>query len=1181
MQLCPLFPLRKIRRNVGYLLFAAVLLVAAVAAYLEFVATNAWSSVHDGLQKDQTAYIKPPVRREILINPDSEVYEGDNRWTSRYIPQPWSPEYKGQANLHVFEDWCGSSIAKLRKHLHYPLYPHNRSTVKKLAVSPSWTNYGLRIFGYIHPYTDGEFLFAVASDDNCEFWLSPDENPDNVKLCAYVGKTGKEWTAPGEYGKYASQISQPIRLQQQKRYYFELIHKQDHRGTDHVEVVWRLNQVKTMFTAIDSKSLSLYTDESSLKMNYVSHIPQTAASHVAVSRDASPPYGADMQREDPRDTFYQIPLLETSRLWGVLPECPYKPSYIIKGFPLVRYQGLKFVHLLYVYPNDYTRLTHMEHDNKCFYQQRSYYMERYGFSMYLQLDLPERNDMGFRFRDNENMRWRQKQKWESYGEMEQAEEEEYMNNEERLKGGVYSDYTIKKQRKLLYVRPINESRSWKEVRQMNEAGAQQQERLPVTNTREIKTPSEQHKKSRETEKQEETAKRSPNNNRSLRRNRRAKFQPAAEKPKSTTDTLVKGKKKNVEAAVQDDFRRNSLYEGMAEWSRDTQQSKLNGSINKAFKKDESKSTAADLVSSDVKDKDQHLAVLKGLKDNKIPLAVDAHRVAKNVTDASVDILDEAKIKDEVPERKADVAAGRNASVNLLDRPQYNRTAVLNKNKGPEHRDTNKKLPNLDKENTAILYMDKRNKENPNGSLPIEFVDDTNQINKINGLIDEVEHYAVSQKAKQQDSKKIVQKSNVLSSINEHKADAAPIIEQKSNAWMRNKGRKEEEEDKADKEMQRLSIDEGEDDTLDQWVLYGDFEDELNKYGIDPEVNWAQTFQVSTLDFQALRSDWIDLSCNVSGNLLISQSEAEAVVQAFMDKLDRKYPRQFSLQHIVNVEKRVDVSRGSRYLLELELEEWPGRRVRLAHYVYVLQNPERSKRQGINMQRADLQLRLCNPLGFQWNPKATVHFIVPVKNQARWMQQFITDMEKIYRATADSNFNIIIVDYDSTDMDIEQALKNSHLPRYQYLRLNGNFQRSAGLQAGIDLIEDDHSILFLCDLHIHFPLGFIDSVRKHCVEGRMAYAPIVMRLNCGATPQEPDGYWEVNGFGLLGIYKSDMNSVGGMNTRDFTDRWGGEDWELLDRILEAGLEVERLYLRNFFHYYHSRRGMWNHRVVREI
>ncbi|KAM9753952.1 beta-1,4-N-acetylgalactosaminyltransferase 3 [Menidia menidia] len=1027
------FPMKKLRRHGKYVLFGAALLIGLVAVYHEIVAAKAWSDT--GLNFDtgsnwRRAMFDQKVKRG--HQPDS--VPDSAAWISSYNPQSWKPEFKGKANLHVFEDWCGSSTADLRENLHYPLYPHSKTTVQKLAVSPQWINYGLRIFGYIHPYADGDFVFAVSSDDNSELWLSTDDSPVNLQLMACVGESGKEWTAPGEFEKYASQTSKPVRLSAQKRYFFEVIHKQNDRGTDHVEVAWQLLDHGFRFTVIESKYISLYADESALLMSDVAHIPQTAASHkkAPTKRHSA---AADMLRDDPRDTFYKVPLINGKFIQGVLPDCLYKPSYTIRNFVLQRYQGLEFIHISYVYPNDYTRLTHMEDEDSCFYPNARYYRRMSGFSRYMTFDQP-----GMQNKGNQGFGFQKKRSAHRENSFDQAD---WRDAEARLKqpdnalfpdyGDDYDDYVQRRRRKLFSLVPHET------------IGA-----LNSTHTG------------------------------------------------SSTEKLQNGQKRaSVQMKALNHLQHNRTEFKQEASVRNVKPVKQKGS-GRLAKRHKMKSSGRSV--------DTNAQVLAG------------------------------KEQLEAKQQPADGLEKLDSKQNMIQRNQKrNQTQIQTTTDFP-----------LPKTNGDVSPAKEHIFPYQQRLVTRQMESNLHNARHFTAPQREAKNFKVRSKKSETDPRK---GPKVI--VNRNRTDKKFHV-------LNRAGRR------------RVSL-------RDEQATFSPPTAETSPLVFDTQVNWNQTFQVTQQNLQGWRSDMIDLRCNISGNLLLSSSDALPIVETFMEHLNTQHNGRFTLMRVINVEKRPDGAQGSRYLLELELKDANGQLLRLAQYIYALIRHSRQHSRDFNFMLSKPQLVQCNPVGFRWNPDAMVHFVVPVKNQARWVQQLINDMEQLFRETGDTNFNLIITDYSSTDMDVRKALQKSSLPRYQYVKLSGNFERSAGLQAGIDQINDDHSIVFLCDLHIVFPPSIIDTIRKHCVEGYMAFAPIVLRLGCGVTPFEARGYWEVNGFGLLGIYKSDLIAVGGMNTMEYKDRWGGEDWELLDRILQRGLEVERIYLRNFFHHHHSKRGMWNRRM----
>ncbi|XP_051756947.1 LOW QUALITY PROTEIN: N-acetyl-beta-glucosaminyl-glycoprotein 4-beta-N-acetylgalactosaminyltransferase 1 [Ctenopharyngodon idella] len=1056
----------------------------------------------------------------------------------KFLRLPWKPEYKGQANLHVFEDWCGSSISQLRKNLHFPLYPHTRTTVKKIAVAPKWKNYGLRVFGFIHPYKDGDFQFAIASDDNSELWLSSDESPLNARLLVYVGQHGSEWTAPGEFSKFRSQTSKPVRLMSSRRYYFEVLHKQDDRGSDHVEVGWRPFLPGLKYDVIDSAYISLYTDESSLKMNSVRHIPQTLASHsLALQvKQRTETHSADMLKPDPRDSFYKIPMIDQSRLENVLPSCVYSPTYVVKDFPIARYQGLQFVYLSYVYPNDFTRLTQMEKKNKCFYRESPVYLEKFGFYKYMKMD-EEEDDQPVFFPKPDDF----------------LEEEEGVDPEETI---ISSNQPVRRTSPPYQMSRITASSKPDRLDRGSKSYVLQQER--------------QYSQLKEQE-----------------RSKRTKGERFYKHSLVVDDEMTEIRQSQAKGSA------GALESQSGSLNEQTGASEEHGDSQTSALVQRGRSLTWQLHDTGLPNKSKLTETasppVKGSSLFKLPQKSSLYVLANRILGSAGKPVVGTSVEKETNTNKIYITRPRPP----VSRPKppvevFPGVFLYQSRKTKRLVDLSSKWRSLKTQAAASLPW-------PNFSLMGHKTSTQTALLKHSHSSLPTEpgpHNKGDPTAFISDPDSLPPSSSEKRGhpgLNSSENSRPPVVQPTKISEMPGG---------SDMAPQSRGLEEGE------MSEYSYEEAEVRPLLTEEAINWQRTFSVNPVDFELLRSDWNDLRCNVSGNLQLAESEVIDVISQYMERLNERNGGIYTLVRIVNVEKRRDSARGNRYLVELLLMEGGKRVVRLSDYIYLLLHRSRLE-EGIESREGTMPSShhtpsktplpsgsstqthnttlwstswakplLCQPAMLEWRHDVMVHFVVPVKNQARWVQQFISDMELLHRETKDENFSVIIVDFQSDDMDVEQALRKSTVPRYEYLRREGNFERSSGLQMGVDNIEDSHSIVFLCDLHIHFPHNILETIRKHCVEGRLAFAPIVMRLDCGSSPLEPDGFWEVNGFGLFGIYKSDFDKIGGMNTEEFKDRWGGEDWELLDRVLQNGLEVERLRLRNFYHYFHSKRGMWN-------
>ncbi|XP_065659547.1 uncharacterized protein LOC100206109 [Hydra vulgaris] len=289
--------------------------------------------------------------------------------------------------------------------------------------------------------------------------------------------------------------------------------------------------------------------------------------------------------------------------------------------------------------------------------------------------------------------------------------------------------------------------------------------------------------------------------------------------------------------------------------------------------------------------------------------------------------------------------------------------------------------------------------------------------------------------------------------------------------------------------------------------------------------------------------------------LVDNQKAEEVMQIFLEALNGT----FTNPDIVHIEENKEEILGKRYFVEVDVIN-SGSTYRSSGWFFKYKNGS-----------------VCKPSGYVWRSNEKIYLLTPVKNQSRWFKFLVDSLNHIITTTGEKSLHLIVVDYESNDGNVSEILTSTKFP-YTLLLKKGNFSKVKGLNAAVKSIIEDDALMFVLDLQIQIPLFLFDSIRKHTFKGQTTYVPVMLRLGCGQHPfyteVEYGSIWQEIGYGMISIFKSDWNKIGGMDEKRFGERWGGEDWELIDRVLKNKIEVIHHRIPGYYHLYHSTRGTWD-------
>lgn len=185
----------------------------------------------------QTRLLATAIIATTAVTGCSSIQSPGTALSPNNLPAPAATTKEFKQGVVYRDYWLnvsGESVDALRSDARFPAKPDGFDVLTKLEGPINWGDkYGARVQALVTPPSSGNYTFYIASDDYAELWLSSDAQPGKKQLIASVPGA----TRIDQWNKYPQQISASIRLEQGKKYYLEVVHK-EHLYDDHFRVAW-------------------------------------------------------------------------------------------------------------------------------------------------------------------------------------------------------------------------------------------------------------------------------------------------------------------------------------------------------------------------------------------------------------------------------------------------------------------------------------------------------------------------------------------------------------------------------------------------------------------------------------------------------------------------------------------------------------------------------------------------------------------------------------------------------------------------------------------------------------------------------------------------------------------------------------------------------------------------------